>query len=503
MKHINSLEKLGTLPKQHAVFAKRMEKLQIAMQVTQNPDALYCFFDTNILLHFTTFDEVNWLKFLNVPQVYLMLTRSVLRELDKFKDDGTVAWRRSRAHMLLSKIDGLLPQSATGVPVPIRDGVDTVFLLDIPREPNAEWIRKHTLDPEVSDDRILACVLQFQEQYPDRHIRFLSNDMSFRRNAIDNGIDTMKPDGKELVQLEQRSPEEKRIRELERELQDYKNSRSKLEFGFSNDQELTTTVTCPAQGDDALNAEVLSKVFTDEYVHLQAIEQRQHIERIINQSRGKTPEYQFQEYVKACEKYLKELEPALKQLWMQKYGNRCLLSFVLKNVGAAPAEDLKIKLYFPPGTLAIDADDVEEEIKIPDEPKAAWMDPPRDWLGVGGIISPSTFAIRPDPTWHLVHAYYETQLRRRGPLCNTTKDSHIVTYTAPKLQHQDFWPMRPVVTFLFPDGKEGFSIRYSISADKLPKRKEGTLHIQWKREPAESGNRDLRDLRYSRNHKAV
>ena len=89
---------------------------------------------------------------------------------------------------------------------------------------------------------------------------------------------------------------------------------------------------------------------------------------------------------------------------MQKYGNSCLLSFVLKNVGAAPAEDLKIKLYFPLGTLAIDADDVEEEIKIPDEPKAAWMDPPRDWLGVGGIIIPSTFAIQPDPcAGHLEH----------------------------------------------------------------------------------------------------
>jgi len=128
------------LPKQYAVLAKRMEKLQNAMQVNQNPDALYCFFDTNILLHFTTFDEVDWLKFLNAPQVYLMLTRPVLRELDKFKDDRTVAWRRNRARMLLSKIDGLLPQSATGVPVPTKDGIDTVFLLDIPREPDAEWI---------------------------------------------------------------------------------------------------------------------------------------------------------------------------------------------------------------------------------------------------------------------------------------------------------------------------------------------------------------------------
>lgn len=450
------------------------------MQVVQNPDTLYCFFDTNILLHFTTFDEVNWPKFLNAPRVYLMLTRPVLRELDKFKDDRTVAWRRNRARMLLSKIDGLLPQSTTGVPVPIKNGADVVFLLDIPREPNTDWIRGRALDPEVSDDRILACVLQFQEQYPDRHVCFLSNDMSFRRNAIANGVNTIKPDGEELEQLEQRSPEEKRIRELERELQDYKNSRPKLEFGFDNHQELTTTLICSAQVDDALNAEALSKVFTDEYVHRQFIEQQQHLERIINQSRGRASEYQFKDYVKACETYLIELEPALKRLWMQQYGNRCLLSFMMKNGGAAPAEDLKIELHFPLGTLAIDADDLEEEIKIPDEPKAAWMDPPRDCLGVGGIyIGPSALALRPDPTWHLVRAYYETQPRRRGPLCNTTKDSHIVTYIAPKLQHQDFWPMRPVVAFLFPDGKEGFSIRYSISADKLPKRKEGTLHVQW------------------------
>jgi predicted ribonuclease YlaK len=183
-------------------FSRRYGETAYPMQVIQNPDALYCFFDTNILLHFTTFDEVNWPKFLNAPQIYLMLTRPVLRELDKFKNDRTVAWRRNRARMLLSKIDGLLPQSTTGVPVPIKDGVVSDFLLDIPREPDSEWIRKHALDPEVSDDRILACVLQFQEQCPDRHICFLSNDLSFRRNAIANGIDTMQPNGEELEQLE-------------------------------------------------------------------------------------------------------------------------------------------------------------------------------------------------------------------------------------------------------------------------------------------------------------
>ena len=53
-----------------------------------NPDELYCFFDTNILLHFTTFDEVNWPKFLEVAHVYLVLTRPVMRDLNRFSEEG-------------------------------------------------------------------------------------------------------------------------------------------------------------------------------------------------------------------------------------------------------------------------------------------------------------------------------------------------------------------------------------------------------------------------------
>src|SRR5260370_1279179 len=80
-------------------------------------------------------------KSLGVDHVNLVLTRPVMRELDKFKDDRTVGWRRNRARMLLEKIDGLLPLSAAGVPVPLTPRSTTTFLLEIPREPDTAWKR--------------------------------------------------------------------------------------------------------------------------------------------------------------------------------------------------------------------------------------------------------------------------------------------------------------------------------------------------------------------------
>jgi hypothetical protein len=43
----------------------------------------------------------------------------------------------------------------------------------------------------------------------------------------------------------------------------------------------------------------------------------------------------------------------------------------LKNVVTAPTNDLKITLHFTPGSLAIDTEDAEKEITVPEEPKAA------------------------------------------------------------------------------------------------------------------------------------
>src|SRR2546425_2434696 len=111
-------------------------------------DEIYCFLDTDVLLHFTNFDQADWVTLLSAKKVYLVLPITVVRELNKHKDDGSKPGLQQRARDLLSKIAKLLV-GANG-PVRINEGV---FLLAARKEPRIEWSELE-LDENVQDDRI-------------------------------------------------------------------------------------------------------------------------------------------------------------------------------------------------------------------------------------------------------------------------------------------------------------------------------------------------------------
>lgn len=50
----------------------------------------HCFLDTNVFLHFQRFDTVDWPKVLGAQQVCLMLTTTVMEELNYHKDDSKI-----------------------------------------------------------------------------------------------------------------------------------------------------------------------------------------------------------------------------------------------------------------------------------------------------------------------------------------------------------------------------------------------------------------------------
>src|SRR5205807_1116782 len=121
-------------------------------------DEVYCFLDTDVLMHFTDFDQADWGTFLNAKQVYLVLPITVVRELNKHKDDGSKPGLQQRARNLLSKIAKLLVGAYE--PVRIKEGV---FLISVRKEPRIEWSTLE-LDENVQDDRILARILLFKEE---------------------------------------------------------------------------------------------------------------------------------------------------------------------------------------------------------------------------------------------------------------------------------------------------------------------------------------------------
>src|SRR5947209_20117377 len=91
------------------------------------------------------------------------------------------------------------------------------------------------------------------------------------------------------------------------------------------------------------------------------------------------------EFTNDYEEYLRKLEGARKREFMSKYGRRCELIFLIRNVGTSPVTDLVIDLVFPAGTLVIGADDEKKEILVPKEPKASWIPAPAKTFGIGNL----------------------------------------------------------------------------------------------------------------------
>jgi hypothetical protein len=336
----------------------------------------------------------------------------------------------------------------------------------------------------VQDDRILARILIFKDKYPERDVRFLTNDYAAMLKADDRDIPTLIPDGKVLAPKALKSTVEVELEATRKELNEYKNRAPKLEFGFDDGQKTIETIVCPSSGYNATYAEVLAQALDEDYVPKQIIEQRAEFEKILKAAKGHVSDYDVREFTEDYEEYLEKLEAARKQELMSKYGRRCELTFLIENVGTAPITDLTIELAFPAGTLVIDADDERKEIMVPKEPKASWMPAPAKAFGVKGLglgiaIPSSVFAPPRDPTWDLLREVRRSQATYQGPLCSQTTESHIVVYRAKKLRHDGSWVMPPVVAYLIPKNSQGFSIKYEIFSDQGLKKKPGILNVQW------------------------
>lgn len=441
-------------------------------------DEIYCFLDTDVLMHFTDFDQADWVTFLNAKQVYLVLPITAVHELNKHKDDGSKPGLQQRARSLLPRIAKLLI-GAKG-PVCIKEGV---YLFAARKEPRIEWSEVE-LNEHVLDDRILARILLFKEEYPGRNVCFLTNDYAAMFKADDRGIPTLMPDGKILALKTLKSTVEAELEATRRELNEYKNRAPKLEIGFDDGRKTAETIKYPSVGYNAQHADILAQALNEQYVTKQVIVQRAEFEKILIAAKGRASDYNVREFADDYSEYLEKLEAALKREFMSKYGRRCELTFLIRNVGSAPMTDLVIDLTFPAGTLVIDANDEREEMLVPKEPKASWLPAPTTALGIGNLglgmeVPNLAYVAHHDPTWDLLREVRRSQATYRGPLCDQTTQSHIVTYLAKKLRHEDSWVMPPVIAYLIPQNSQGFAIKYEIYSDQGLKKITGTLSVQW------------------------
>src|SRR5690348_12548009 len=104
----------------------------------------YCFLDTNTFLHFQMFDTVDWPQVLGAQDVCLMLTTTVMEELDRHKGDAKNPGRQKRAKEILSRLNNILPTDDAGIPAVVCQHVALQEILDAP---DIDW-KSERLNPQ-------------------------------------------------------------------------------------------------------------------------------------------------------------------------------------------------------------------------------------------------------------------------------------------------------------------------------------------------------------------
>lgn len=414
--------------------------------MTNSQSICYMFLDTNTLIHFQTFDEVDWCKFVDVNYVTLVFAPVVLRELDKFKNDSSNQWRQKRVRTVISKLEKFLFGDEKS-----KFGWEIKAL----NEPIVDW-GSLGLDLNVNDDRLLASMLDFQIHKPHDHIVLVTDDILLTFKASTRSINCRDPRKLDINHLE---PDHSEVQKLRQQLQVLRDKHPKLSLNIlENDSKVSVIEREVRFGEsppdisqiieENINAE---KKYLDDELNYARLKQVDREERSI--------------YERKFNEYLVLFEDELLKQYCRDFGHRLELQFLLENLGTTPATDIEIELEFGSSFFLIDLDDEEYYMGefLAYRPEIPWNPSPFRTNLVSMPMSPFT----PPPF--------------RGPICEP-EHRNVAIYSAEKLKHHQELLMDDLVVYIPPNITGGFNINYHIHADELHKPVQGKLTVRLKAE---------------------
>lgn len=412
-----------------------------------------CFIDTNLLLHFQTFDEIDWKKILQASQVDLVIAPVVLREINKFKDDRADDWRRKRARMLIPKLRDFLMSS--------KQLRKDVVILGIAKEPTLDWAL-FGLDPQISDDRLIATIIEFRNNHLQEDIILVSDDILLQFKAQFHEITTLEPDG--LINRYERPSEEMiKIQKLEFQIQQLTSRSPKLRCGFYNPtkNEISDTILLPVGASWKWESPA-------ELIAQELIKKREGFFRLASEARGHTEDQDIEDYIDSYERYLQDYENTLKKMWLRNSMPCIKVNLAIENYGTAPAKGGQIDLTFPVGSSIVERsyNEINWEIIVPKEPIPRWRDiANRNASEISHLSS------------HMVKRKISYLLEDIWAYFPPGNNEYAQTFE--KISHNFFTFVKPLTVFLPPETKQGFTITYSLSSDELIDFVEGSLKVDW------------------------
>lgn len=460
-------------------------------------DHLTIFLDTNVYLHFQSFEQIDWRKLLGSRRVTISVPAMVLNELDKHKDEHRVRRIRKRAGAVSAKF---FEYSETNK-MEVRPGVILEFL---PFDPQVNFAKYH-LNPSRQDDHLLAAVLQLREEKGGLCPVVVANDFNLLMKARRLGIETYRlPDDLKLP--EEPDAEEQQLRELERELNRMKKAAVpdlRLCFGSGGDEHAAFILPSPKllsglllgfefallrlRYPKALPPEQVIS-FAERRKLKEAAGELKNAEQAaemlltlgemmaqIHPSEVERYNYELEDYFRAYEQYRKDSIE-----YENKWSRTLLLEVELVNQGTCPAEDIDVTLEFPEGVILM------TEGSFPPVPVEPPPPSPPQTLGMqtGALIvkgvrkSVSLLKPKPAPAPQLTPGHMSARATMT-PSVALSADKRRVEFKIPKLKHT--LRSRCVTLYALLNSFEAagsFTIPYRAVAANIPEPVTGCLHVK-------------------------
>lgn len=305
--------------------------------------------DTNIALHFKQADQIDWYEIVNAKEIFLVITPTFIRELEKHKTQHSLYKLRKRAQRYTSWLSSFLEKDASPQ---IREHVWLEF---IPYEPQID-LQKHRLSSSIPDDQFIAHALEYMEN-SEIGIWVATSDLGLKMKLKIHGINYFEPPNKFRLSSEL-DPVERENAQLKEQLAEFKSRLPKLKLCFADNlNRLEFTLSQPEPIEIFVSKKM--KPIKAKYPEISVQDESLSSEKIMVQKESGTVQNisltnrkrkeLVDAYNQKLEEYYGEYEKYLYGWWQFHQQSSLVfeIPLLLVNEGTSPANDIDILLKFP------------------------------------------------------------------------------------------------------------------------------------------------------------
>lgn len=435
----------------------------------------YVYPDTNILLHFAALDGLDWRGLCDADVVVVRIAQPVISELNAKKDTGRTRAIRNRAQTVIRRLKNQVHNF--GVEAELTPGVK-LFL-----ESSTHAVSLDAgLNPQVSDDVLIAQVLAFKKETQEEVILITDDDgVGLMVKAKHWGIAFLEPP--EAMRLPpEPDPEQKERDELRRKVALLEGARPELKLRFFGG---TTTIHLERPSIDleaSVNAEVME--IRKQYPPLPLPESpaapktapigfgKMSLDEIMKSPSAIAyfSEVPWQQDSQLIQNYNGQLQAFISQseAVIRKNAHMAartvIVQMEIENSGSAPATDLRIKMHFPDGFELLEEKDLEECLEEMPEPPIHPGNRNRAWN-----LDDYRFPVASLPSIK--------DLKIHGPHLSIEKtNSYNLRWELLKLQQGEHYSIGPMA-LIFEAAPFSFAITCEVVADNVPEIVRGELSV--------------------------